>query len=289
MNSKDFLNFLRVRDWIKNVFLFAPIVFSGEIFNPSAQLLVWAGFLIFCFLSSSVYVLNDIMDIELDRQHPVKKNRALPSGKLGVRHAWIIFFTLALPSLAAAFALDSRFALMAALYLLVNVAYSCLLKNVVILDVFAIAACFVIRVVAGAYVIDVPPSEWLLICSFLLALFLAFSKRRRELTLLESEAANHRLVLGKYSPHLLDQMISIVTSVCVIGYILYTQSPATIAKFGTKELIYTFPFVVYGIFRYLYLVHRHDKGGSPAETLLTDRPLIVTIFLWILASALIIY
>lgn len=289
MSGKKFCSFLRVRDWVKNVFLFAPIVFSGELFNPSAQLLIWPAFFLFCFLSSSVYVLNDIMDIELDRQHPVKKNRALPSGKISVRHAWIIFFALAFPSLAFAFALGESFALTAVLYLLVNVAYSCLLKNVVILDVFAIAACFVIRVVAGAYVIDVPPSEWLLICSFLLALFLAFSKRRRELTLLESESASHRLVLGKYSPHLLDQMISIVTSVCIVGYILYTQSPATVAKFGTTELIYTFPFVVYGIFRYLYLVHRHDEGGRPAETLLTDRPLLITIFLWILASALIIY
>jgi 4-hydroxybenzoate polyprenyltransferase len=285
----DLASFLRVRDWIKNTFLLVPIVFSGELFNPRLETLAWLGFLDFCLLSSAVYILNDIIDLERDKKHPVKMKRALPSGRVSTTSAWILFAMLSLFSFVLAFALGRSFGLTALVYFLLNVAYTFQLKNIVILDVFSIAAGFVIRIFAGAFVIDVEPSEWLLICSFLLSLFLALCKRRRELVVLEYESGSHRSVLDRYTPLLLDQMIPVVTSACVISYILYTISPATVEKFGTKDLLFTFPLVVYGIFRYLYLVYRMEKGGSPAETLLTDMPLLITVFLWLFAAAVIIY
>ena len=289
LGFKDVADLLRIREWIKNAFLLVPMVFSANLFDPRMEMLAWLGVLDFCLLSSAVYIMNDITDRERDKLHPVKKNRPLPSGRIGTASAWTVCALLSASSLGLAFLLGSGFALMAVSYFVLNIAYSFRLKNVVILDVFSIATGFVIRVMAGALVIAVEPSEWLLICSFLLSLFIALCKRRRELVLLETGGSEHRQVLAMYTPRLLDQMIPIVTSAAVIGYILYTISPMTVDKFGTKNLLFTFPLVVYGIFRYLFLVYRMDKGGSPADTLLNDTPLLITICLWLAASAIIIY
>ena len=289
LGFKDTMDLLRAREWIKNAFLLVPMVFSANLFDPRMEMLAWLGVLDFCLLSSAVYIMNDITDRDRDKLHPVKKDRPLPSGRVGITYAWTVCALLSVSSLGLAFFLGSGFALMAVSYFVLNVAYTFRLKNIVILDVFSIATGFVIRIMAGALVIAVEASEWLLICSFLLSLFLALCKRRRELILLEDGGSGHRQVLAMYTPRLLDQMIPIVTSACVIGYILYTISPMTVEKFGTKILLYTFPLVVYGIFRYLYLVYRMDKGGSPADTLLNDTPLLITICLWLAAAAVIIY
>lgn len=254
----------------------------------SQLFLVGVAIFLFCLLSSSIYVFNDIRDIEEDKRHPIKKNRMLPSGRISVGSAWVLFYMLTIISIAASFAIDTEFGMIAVAYFILNIAYTTFLKHIVILDVFSIAAGFLMRVVAGAFVIDVTPSTWLLVCSFLLALFLAFSKRRHELVLMESGARNHRQVLDKYTPYLLDQMIAVVTSASVVSYILYTVSPSTTEQFG-ENLIFTFPFVIYGIFRYLYLVHRHEKGGSPTQTLLMDPPLLLNIYIWFLTLVLIIY
>lgn len=196
---------------------------------------------------------------------------------------------LLLLALVGAFFINSRFGIVAAAYVLVNIVYSFYLKNIVILDVMSIAISFVLRVVAGAVIIGVPSSEWLILCTLLLSLFLGFAKRRHELLILENKAADHRAVLEHYSPYFLDQMTAIVTASTVMSYALYTISDETVKKFNTKSLIYTVPFVLYGIFRYLYLVHKREEGGNPTKILLTDVPLILNVLAWVLVCAYIIY
>ncbi len=285
----EILSLIRIRHWVKNIFVFSSIVFSKELHNPDLLVKISAAFLIFCLLSSSIYVFNDIKDIEEDKNHPIKKNRMLPSGRLSVGLAWILFFVFGTVSILGSWLINIEFFTLAVTFFVLNLLYTIHLKHIVIIDVFVIATGFLIRVVAGAYAITVEPSDWLFICSFLLALFLGFCKRRHELVLLEAAAGNHRRVLEKYSPYFLDQMIAVVTSASVVSYILYTVSPETQAQFGTTNMIFTFPFVIYGIFRYLYLVHQREKGGSPTQTLMMDPPLLITIAIWLIATVLIIY
>jgi len=280
---------MRLQQWIKNLFLFAALVFSERLFQVDEFLITVKGFLAFSLLSSAVYIFNDITDIEHDKQHPVKSQRALPSGRLSVSSAYVSALILAAVGLLAGFLLRYEFGLVLVVYLVINVLYSIRLKNTVILDVMAIAAGFVLRVVGGAVLIDVPTSVWLLICTVLLSLFLGFSKRRHELTILEVHAQNHRSVLQYYSPYFLDQMIGIVTASTVMSYALYTISEETVKKFGTTRLIYTVPFVLYGIFRYLYLVHKKEEGGNPTKLALSDSPLLINILCWVLAAIVIIY
>jgi 4-hydroxybenzoate polyprenyltransferase len=279
---------LRPHQWVKNLVVLAALAFSKHLFEPDAFLRAGAAFVVFCALAGATYLVNDVLDAEQDRQHPLKRHRPIASGALPATTAWTASAALTAAALAAAAWLGRGFALSAIAYLALTVAYSLALKHHVILDVLAIAVGFVLRAVAGALAIEVRFSDWLLVCTTLLALFLALAKRRHELVSLE-DAAGHRRILKEYSPYLLDQMIAVVTASCLTAYAFYTLAPETVEKYRTDRLAWTIPFVIYGIFRYLYLVHRKEQGGSPSEVLLTDRPLLVAVALWAAAVVAIVY
>jgi 4-hydroxybenzoate polyprenyltransferase len=285
----DLRSSLRPYQWTKNLIIFAALMFGGRLLDPRSLWYSTAAFAIFCALSGVVYLINDVADREADRRHPVKMHRPIASGALPVTAALTAAFVLAAGALASAFLLRPLFGLLAVSYVALLALYSGPLKHIVIIDVLTIAIGFVLRAAAGAVAIDVPISHWLYVLTILLALFLALSKRRHELVLLADRATGHRRILEEYSPYLLDQMISVVSASTLVAYAFYTISPETVAKFGTDRLGLTLPFPLYGIFRYLYLVHRREGGGSPAEMLLTDRPLLLCVALWALAVALIIY
>jgi len=279
---------LRPHQWTKNLFALAALAFSKHLFDADAVARAAAAFAVFCALSGAVYVVNDLADLERDRLHPTKRLRPIASGALGVPAARAAALVLLVLGVLASAALGAGFLVCALGYLALNLAYSFGLKNVVILDVLAIAIGFVLRAVAGALAIQVVFSDWLLVCTILLALFLALAKRRHELVTLP-DAASHRAILAEYSPYLLDQMIAVVTASCLTAYAFYTLSPETVAKYRTDRLALTIPFVIYGIFRYLYLVHRKEQGGSPSDVLLTDRPLLAAVALWAVTVVLIVY
>ena len=280
---------LRPEQWTKNLIVFAALLFGQKLLDPEAVTRTLAAFVVFCVLSGVVYLVNDLFDQDADRRHPTKRFRPIASGELsaGVAVTWAI--VLGSAALGAAAWLGLAFALVAAAYLLLFVLYSRWLKHVVIVDVMSIAIGFVLRTVAGALVIGVPVSDWLLVCTVLLALFLGLSKRRHELTLLADSAAGHRRILDDYNPYLLDQMISVVTASTLMAYIIYCTSQDTIERFGTRNLVLTVPLPIYGILRYLYLVHRRDGGGNPSELLITDRPLLICVALWGLVTTAVIY
>lgn len=280
---------MRPAQWVKNVFIFAGLLFSRNLFNPMALLEVCAGFAFFSLTASGIYIFNDILDMENDKRHPEKCKRPLASGELAVSTAYITVSVLVGFSLFAAVFLNRVFFLILVAYVIMNVAYSLRLKQVVILDVMCIAFGFVFRVLAGTALAGVMPSDWLLICTITISLFLGFSKRRSEVALMEGESSKHRKVLAHYSLPFLDQMISVATACTVMSYALYTVSPETVARFGTRNLIFTIPFVLYGIYRYLYVIHEKNEGGNPTSVVLTDRPLMLNGFLWILSLMLIIY
>jgi 4-hydroxybenzoate polyprenyltransferase len=273
---------MRPRQWTKNLLVFAALIFSQNLSNLPMVSDATIAFIIFCLLSGSVYTLNDLLDVKQDRTHPKKSQRPLASGKLQPPIAIVSGSILVLLSLANAFWLNTNFGFIALGYFILQIAYSTALKHIVILDVLAVSIGFVLRAIAGAEVINVPISSWLLVCTILLALFLSLGKRRHEIILLEDNAADHRKILFEYSPALLDQMISVVTASTVVAYALYTMSAETITKFQTDNLKYTIPFVLYGIFRYLYLIHQKSEGGSPEKILLNDRPLLINIILYLL-------
>ena len=279
---------LRPEQWTKNLIVFAALIFGQRLFDPAAVGRSLAAFFIFCALSGVVYLLNDVSDREADRLHPLKRRRPIAAGDVTPALALAAAAVLAAVALAAAFWLRPVFGWIAVAYIGLFAAYSRVLKHLVILDVLTIAIGFVLRAAAGAAAIGVPMSQWLLVCTILLALFLGLSKRRHELTLLASAATGHRKILEEYNPYLLDQMIGVVTASTLVAYIIYCTSPETTEKFHTTNLVLTTPFPIYGIFRYLYLVHQ--KGvGSPSEVLLSDRPLVACIVLWGLAVIAIIY
>ena len=279
---------LRPHQWTKNLVVLAPLGFSKHLFDPDAALRAVAAFAVFCVLSGAVYVVNDLADVERDRLHPLKRTRPIASGALEASVARAFAGLLLLGGLAAAWALGRGFLLCVLGYLALNLAYTLRFKDVVILDVLAIAIGFVLRAVSGALAIQVVFSDWLLVCTILLALFLALAKRRHELVLL-GDAAGHRRALAEYSPYLLDQMIAVVTASCLTAYAFYTLAPETVEKYRTDRLAFTIPFVIYGIFRYLYLVHRREQGGSPSDVLLADRPLLLAVAAWALAVVAIVY
>jgi len=283
--TKALIEALRPRQWLKNGIIFAGIIFSQNLFQPRLFLIAVGAFLLFCALSSSVYLINDIGDLERDRRHPAKRLRPLASDRLPLRTAWLTAAALAVAGLSLSFALRLEFGLLALGYYVLNLGYTYWLKHIAILDVMAIAVGFVIRAAAGAEAIAVEISPWLLVCTIFLALFLALSKRRHELLVLEAGAGDHRASLAHYSPYLLDQMIAVVTASTVISYCLYTMWPETVAKFGTHNLVYTSPFVIFGVFRYLYLVHQREQGGAPEKIPLTDGPMLVNLALWLAAVA----
>ena len=280
---------LRPGQWTKNLVIFAGLLFGRRLFDADAVLAAVAAFVVFCILSGVVYLVNDVADRETDRLHPLKAHRPIASGALPVRVAIVSAVALGAIALLAAYRVGWPFMLVAAGYLALQIAYSGPLKHIVIIDVLTLAIGFVLRAVGGAVAVNVEISRWLLVCTILLALFMALAKRRHEIVLLADDAASHRPILGEYSAYLLDQMIAVVTASTLIAYVFYTISPETQEKFGTPWLGLTIPFPLYGIFRYLYLVHRRDGGGSPADLLVTDRPLLACVALWALAVALIIY
>ena len=281
---------MRPKQWTKNIVLFAPLIFSQNLFLLPLLLKTITAFIVFCALSGCVYIFNDLIDINQDKKHPLKSQRPLASGQLNKTTAvFSITMLLFLSFGSSAIHHNLPFIVTAVCYLLLQIAYSTFLKHIVILDVFSIAAGFMLRVIAGAELIQVSFSTWLLLCTMLLSLFIALSKRRHELILLEDKAIHHRKILFEYSPNLLDQMISIVTTATVIVYILYTISEETVLKFGTDNLKYTIPFVLYGIFRYLYLIYQKNEGGSPEKVLLSDRPLLYGVLLYSLTVCIILY
>ena len=285
----NLLRSLRPSQWTKNLIVFAALIFGQRLLDPDAVLTSFAAFAIFCALSGVVYLINDVADRHADRQHPTKRHRPIASGAVPVSLAVGTAAGLAFASLSAAFLLRVEFGLIAAAYVLLLAMYSGPLKHMVIIDVLTIAIGFVLRAAGGAVAIGVEIGHWLLIVTVLLALFLALSKRRHELVLLADGATSHRRILQEYSPYLLDQMISVVTASTLVAYAFYTVSPEVIQKFGTDKLGLTLPFPLYGIFRYLYLVHQKEGGGSPSDLLLNDRPLLACVALWGLAVVLIIY
>lgn len=279
---------LRPRQWVKNLFVFAGLLFAQRLFTP----LVWpalGAFAIFCALSGALYLLNDVADRASDRLHPDKRHRPVAAGRLAPGVAVGAAVVLLGAALAASLALSRALAAAAGGYVALSLAYSAWLKHVAVVDVLAVASGFVLRAVAGALAIDVEISGWLLICTILLALFLALGKRRHEVLTLGEGASAHRATLAQYSGPLLDQMIAVVTASTVTAYALYTMAPENVAKFQTRWLPATLPFVLYGIFRYLYLLYRRQMGGNPAEALLRDRPLLVNTLLWLLAVGVILY
>jgi 4-hydroxybenzoate polyprenyltransferase len=280
---------LRPQQWTKNLVVFAALLFGRQLLDGTAVLRALVAFGVFCALSGVVYLVNDVFDREQDRRHPIKKTRPIASGALQPGTATAIAVALSAGALLVAFALGPAFGVASATYVALLAAYSVVLKHLVILDVIVIALGFVLRAAGGALAIGVPISHWLLVCTILLALFLALAKRRHELVLLADDATSHRRILREYSPYLLDQMIGVVTASTLMGYALYTVSPETIEKFGSDRLLLTLPFPIYGIFRYLYLVHQKQGGGSPAEMLLEDRPLLLCVALWAAAVVVIVY
>jgi 4-hydroxybenzoate polyprenyltransferase len=280
---------LRPDQWVKNLLVLAPLLFSRSFIDSTAEGLALAASTSFCLISSAAYIFNDLMDLENDRLHPHKRQRPLASGALNIDLAVAIMALFLLLALLGGWMVGKTFVLVLSMYALVNVLYSTVLKHTVILDIFVIASGFVFRVVGGAVAIDVEISHWLLLCTTLLALFLGFSKRRHELGLLGNRASSHRPVLGEYSSHFLDIMIGVVTACTIMSYALYTVSDDTVRRVGTRGLLFTLPFVVYGIFRYLYLVYQKNGGGDPTRDLLTDRCIAIDVCLYTAAVAVILY
>lgn len=285
----SYLSALRIYQWPKNLVVFAALVFAFELTKVDQVLRSVAAFVVLCAASSAVYVLNDIVDREKDRTHPDKRTRAIASGAISIPAAFALMLVLALGSLAAGYALAPAFCGAVAGLILLNLLYSFHLKKIMLVDVIAIALGFVIRGIAGALVLDVRFTNWLVVCTLFLALFLALGKRRREIGLLEAEAINHREVLGHYTVPYLDSLMMILAGATLLTYTIYTCSPEVVARTGTDKLYLSLPFVVYGLFRYLYLVHHKKGGGDPSRTLLKDAPLLITVLLWGLASIAIMY
>lgn len=288
-NPKLLFHLMRPHQWIKNGFVLAALIFSQHLLEPDYVLRSLLAFATFCLLSSSVYAFNDILDLKKDRLHPIKRTRPLAAGQVSVQTAVSLGAALLLAGLGLTAVLGQGFALWVLAYLVLQVAYNLILKRVVLLDIFTISVGFVLRAVAGAAVIEVDISPWLILCTLLVALFLGFAKRRHEIVLLEELAGSHREILQEYSVPYLDQLISIVTASTIVAYSIYTMSPEVIDRLGNRYMVLTLPFVIYGIFRYLYLVHMRRGGGSAARALLADGPLLGSVFLWGLAVVTIVY
>jgi len=286
---RDLIILARPVQWIKNAIVPAALIFAGELLDTTRFEEAIFATLIFCLLSSAVYTFNDLIDRDRDREHPLKKDRPVAAGRVSTGTAMTMAIILGGAGLGLAWLINAAFFSVAIAFLALNVVYSLLLKNVVILDAMSIGISFVLRAYAGAVAINVPASKWMLINTLLLALFLAFGKRRHELVNLEGGATAHRKILGRYSPYLLDQLIGVTTASVVVMYMLYSFSTEVSVKLGTENLFLTIPFVIYGIFRYLYLIHKEERGGSPTEVLFTDRPILITVVLWLAAVLVILY
>jgi len=284
---RDLFRSLRPRQWIKNGFVFAALIFASRLGHVDLVLRSVAAFALFCLLSSVIYLFNDVVDREADRRHPIKARRPIASGRISVRLAVSLGIAGVVIGLAGSVALSPLFGLIAAGYVALMTAYNFSLKHLVLLDVFAIAGGFVLRAAAGAAAIGVQISPWLYLCTILLALFLGFGKRRHELLLLETEAGGHRRNLDEYTAPLLDDLINIVAGATIIAYSLYTFFASAVPH--NHAMMITIPFVLYGIFRYLLLVHRQDIGGSPEEAIWRDPPLLIDLVLWAAGAAIVLH
>ena len=288
INLPAIIRSLRPEQWLKNGFVLAPIVFSGRVDDPEAWVRSLLAVAAFCAAASATYLVNDVIDRAADRAHPVKKDRAIAAGEVTVTQALGAAVLLVASAVVVAYLLGGWFPVVLVGYVALVLLYSAVLKKAVFLDVLVVAAGFVLRVVGGAVAIEVPVSRWILLVAYLLALYLALGKRRTELVLLGEEAGNHRAVLGHYTLPMVDSAISVVLGATVLAYALYTVAPDTVAKVGSEALLATVPIVLYGLFRYLYLLHQHELGGSPTHALLTDRPLLACVVVWLATAAIVI-
>lgn len=281
---------MRPKQWTKNVVVYAGIVFDGQLFNVDAFLRITLGFILLCLISSSIYLINDLVDIEADRQHPKKRFRAIPSGQLPIPIAIGSAIILVIATLGIGFALSPYFAAVLLTYLIIHLLYSFYLKHIVLLDIFAVASGFILRVLAGVTLVQVMAfSPWLYASIGLLALFLVIGKRRQELVMLADKAGSVRVTLDSYNLPLLDDMLRMVTTATLVTYILYTIEAPSILLAGTNLALLTVPFVLYALFRYLYLIHVKGEGSAPDEVLLKDRPLLIAILLWGVTFVAILY
>lgn len=281
------LESMRIYQWVKNLLVFAPLVFAKRMTDSAALGQAALAFASFCLVASAIYLMNDLLDLERDRQHPDKRQRALPSGRLPLGLARSASFVLVAAGLGLAWL--GGFLVWPLVYWAINIAYSLRLKHVVVLDAMCIAAGFLLRVYAGGAAIGVHVSSWLTLCTFFVALLLAFAKRRHELSLLGEDSEGHRKALRDYSVAFLDQMIAPLGAMTVLAYAAYTVSPQTVQHFGSDRLVFTVPFVVFGIFRYLYLVHQRSEGGNPTRLLMRDGQMLLNILLWFGVSVWVVY
>lgn len=288
-NLRGLLAEMRPLEWSKNLLVFSGVIFSRSLLDADNLRLSLLGFLVFCAASSGIYIFNDLCDLAADREHPIKKNRALASGMLNMnlaRFAMTLLFAIAA---TGALMLGNMFAVVIGVYLVACIGYSLRLKDVVILDVILIASGFVLRAVSGAVLIGVAASEWLVLCTSMVALLIGFGKRRHEIVLLEEKAEGHRRTLSDYSLPFLDAIMNICAGAAVITYALYTRADETIARVGSSAMLLTIPFVVYGVFRYLFLIHKRKVGGDPVQILFSDRPTLLNLLLWIVTVGVVIY
>lgn len=285
----NYLKLLRVAQWIKNLFVFVPLLFSKNLFYPSYTLEVVLAFIAFCLTSSAVYVMNDLFDIESDKLHPKKKSRPIASGAISKQSAVITIVVLFLPVIFLILKLNMAFVSALLGYIVLNILYSLVLKHVVIIDIISIAAGFMLRVLAGAYVISVYVSSWLILTTLFISLFLAIMKRRSELGLNLAEGGSTRKVLSEYSISFTEQLATISAAGVIICYALYSVSERTTSYLHSENLVYTTIFVVFGIFRFMYLVYKKSKGENATEVMLTDIPMIINIILYILTAIYIVY
>lgn len=286
MSNLDVIKFLRPHQWIKNGFVLLGVIFSHQ-WGALVLLDAFLVFLAFCTIASTVYIINDIFDVEADRQHPTKRNRFLASGKISMPSAKITAAVLLIAAVVLTATVNGIALVIMLSYFVMNLAYSWRLKHVVILDVFIISAGFMLRILAGTLGIGITPSEWLLLCGFMVALFLGFAKRRAELLTAEAmggDAVLIRRVLDDYHPIMLDIFLGVTAACTILGYGLYTMSPETVRTHGTRALVYTLPFVVYGIFRYLYLLYNKERGTDTANDLLNDRHMMLIVAGWLLVT-----
>jgi 4-hydroxybenzoate polyprenyltransferase len=292
LKIKKYLKLIRASHWIKNIFLFVPLVYSKKLFNWDDLSLALLGFMAFNFASSIVYVLNDIVDKDRDRLHPKKRLRPIPAGDISVKEAYVVLLVLGVLTILFSFHLNYAFEMVVIAYILLNTVYSFKLKNIVLLDIFSIAGGFILRVAAGTVVIGVAASSWLVLITLFISLFLAVMKRMSESDLLSSEDQDHipvRRVLENYSKRFIDQISAVSAGGVIVFYALYTVSPRTVETFGTENLIYTTAFVVFGIFRYMYLVYQHHRGENTIDILLHDVSTILNALLYVAVTLLIVY
>jgi len=287
-NMLDLLRLMRPHQWVKNTFVLTGLLFGHAWHDPVLVVQAIIAFVAFCLVSSTVYIVNDVIDIEQDRHHPSKRKRPLPSGKLKISTALAFAAILGIAGLTLATYASSKVVLILLVYAVMNLAYSLRLKHVVILDVFIIATGFMLRILAGTLGLGIPPSQWLLLCGLMVTLFLGFSKRRAEIIALSEDKSAHRKVLQEYSPVLLDKMIVVTAAGLIMSYSLYTMNPDTIRIHGTANLIYTVPFVIYGVFRYIYLLHHQSSGGDPSKDLVRDPHMLIVLLGWLITTIVLI-